>query len=95
MNARMTARDRMVWEQAVRVLRQNSVTTTATVELPGAQRVLAKRPASGRLRGGGGPEKPLRGLQTAFTEGACARGQGQVPVSFTRALARSPAPGQC
>ncbi len=42
MNARMTAKERMVWEQAVRVLRQNSVTATVPVELPGAQRVLAK-----------------------------------------------------
>ena len=40
MNARMTAGERMVWEQAVRVLRQNSV--TATVKPPAAQRVLAK-----------------------------------------------------
>jgi hypothetical protein len=53
MNARMTARDRMVWEQAVRVLKQNSVTITVTVEPPGAQRVLAKareRAASQRRR---------------------------------------------
>lgn len=42
MNARMTARERMVWEQAVRVLRQNSVTATVPVEPPEAQRVLAK-----------------------------------------------------
>lgn len=42
MNARMTARERMVWEQAVRVLRQNSVTATVPVEPLGAQRVLAK-----------------------------------------------------
>ena len=41
MNARMTARERMVWEQAVRVLRQNSVNATVPVEPPGAQRVLA------------------------------------------------------
>jgi hypothetical protein len=42
MNARMTAGERMVWEQAVRVLRQNSVTATASVKPPAAQRVLAK-----------------------------------------------------
>ena len=35
MDARMTARERIVWEQAVRVLRQNSVTATAPVEPPG------------------------------------------------------------
>ena len=53
MNARMTVRERMVWEQAVRVLRRNSITTTTAVELPGAQRVLAKareRAASQRRR---------------------------------------------
>ena len=38
----MTARERIVWEQAVRVLRQNSVSATVPVEPPGAQRVLAK-----------------------------------------------------
>jgi hypothetical protein len=38
----MTARERILWEQAVRVLRQNSVTVAVTVEPPGAQRVLAK-----------------------------------------------------
>lgn len=38
----MTARERKLWEQAVRVLRQNSVAVTASVEPPGAQRVLAK-----------------------------------------------------
>jgi hypothetical protein len=42
MNAKMTVRERMVWEQAVRVLRQNSVTASVPVEPPGAQRVLAK-----------------------------------------------------
>jgi hypothetical protein len=42
MNAKMTARERMVWEQAVRVLRQNSVTATVPVEPPGAQRILTK-----------------------------------------------------
>ena len=38
----MTARERMLWEQAVRLLRQNSVTAAITIEPPGAQRVLAK-----------------------------------------------------
>lgn len=38
----MTARERMVWEQALRVLRQNSVTATVPVEPSGVQRVLAK-----------------------------------------------------
>jgi hypothetical protein len=38
----MTTREWMLWEQAVRVLRQNSVTATVTVEPPEAQRVLAK-----------------------------------------------------
>jgi hypothetical protein len=42
MNAKMTARERMVWEQAVRVLRHNSVAATAPVEPPGAQRILTK-----------------------------------------------------
>jgi hypothetical protein len=42
LKARMSEKERMVWEQAVRVLRQNSVTTTATVEPPRAQWVLAK-----------------------------------------------------
>jgi hypothetical protein len=42
MNARMTARERRVWEQAVRVLRQNSVTATVPADPPEAQRVLAK-----------------------------------------------------
>jgi hypothetical protein len=38
----MTARERMMWEQAVQVLKQNSVTTTAPVKPPRAQGVLAK-----------------------------------------------------
>jgi hypothetical protein len=50
MNARMTAREKMVWEQAVRVLRQNSVTATVPVEPPGAQRVLAKARERARTR---------------------------------------------
>ena len=57
MNARMTARERMVWEQAVRVLRQNSVTAAVPVEPPAAQRVLAKaRERAGAQRR---PEKAL------------------------------------
>ena len=50
MDSRMTARERMVWEQAVRVLRQNSVTAAVPVELPGAQRVLAKARERARMR---------------------------------------------
>ena len=50
MNARMTARERMVWEQAVRVLRQNSVTAAVPVEPPGARRVLAKARERARTR---------------------------------------------
>lgn len=50
MNARMTARERMVWEQAVRVLRQNSVSATAPVEPPEAQRLLMKARARARTR---------------------------------------------
>jgi non-canonical (house-cleaning) NTP pyrophosphatase len=38
----MTARERIVWEQAVRVLRQNSVIATVPGKPLGAQRVLAK-----------------------------------------------------
>lgn len=38
----MMARERILWEQAVQVLRQNSVTVTVPVEPPEAQRVLAK-----------------------------------------------------
>jgi hypothetical protein len=58
MNARMTARERMVWEQAVRVLRQNSVTATVPADPPEAQRVLAKareRAALQRRRAGESP----------------------------------------
>ena len=44
MNAKMTARERMVWEQAVRVLRQNSVTATVSVEPPGAQAQAGRAP---------------------------------------------------
>jgi hypothetical protein len=53
----MTARERTVGEQAVRVLRQNSVTAAVPVEPPGAQRVLAKaRERAGTQRR---PEKAL------------------------------------
>jgi hypothetical protein len=38
----MTAKERTLWEQAVRVLRQNSVTTTVTVEAPRVEQVLAR-----------------------------------------------------
>ena len=38
----MTARERMLWKEAVRVLRQNSVTAAIIIEPPGAQRVLAQ-----------------------------------------------------
>jgi hypothetical protein len=50
MNAKMIARERTVWEQAVRVLRQNSVTATVPVEPPEAQRVLAKARERARTR---------------------------------------------
>jgi hypothetical protein len=49
MNSRMTARERMIWEQAVRVLRRNSTIATVTVEPLEAQRILAKA-ASQRRR---------------------------------------------
>jgi hypothetical protein len=35
----MTARERTLWEQAVRVLQQNTVTTTVAVEIPRAEPV--------------------------------------------------------
>lgn len=38
----MTARERTMWEQAVRVLKRNTVTNTITVEPSEAKRVLAK-----------------------------------------------------
>ena len=50
MDARMTARERIVWEQAVRVLRQNSVTAPAPVEPPGSQRILTKARERARTR---------------------------------------------
>lgn len=37
----MTARERTLWEQAVRVLQQNTVTTTVASETSRAQRVLS------------------------------------------------------
>ena len=42
MNARMSEKERTIWEQAVRVLSQNSVTTSINVEPLEAQQVLAK-----------------------------------------------------
>ena len=50
MDVKMTARERIVWEQAVRVLRQNSVTATVPVEPPGAQRILTKARERARTR---------------------------------------------
>ena len=38
----MTARESTLWEQAVRVLTQNSVTTTVAVDAPRAEQVLAR-----------------------------------------------------
>lgn len=42
MNARMSEKDRTLWEQAVRVLRRNSVTTISTAEPPEARQALVK-----------------------------------------------------
>ena len=42
MNARMSDKERTMWEQAVQVLRRNSVTANVTGEHLEAQRVLAK-----------------------------------------------------
>ncbi len=39
----MTARERTLWEQAVRVLQQNTVTTTVAGETPRVERVLFTR----------------------------------------------------
>ena len=50
MNAKMTVKERTVWEQAVRVLRQNSVSAAVPVEPPGAQRVLATARERARMR---------------------------------------------
>ena len=38
----MTAKERNLWEQAARVLRQNSVTTTVAVDAPRVEQVLAR-----------------------------------------------------
>jgi len=38
----MRARERTLWEQAVQVLRQNSVSTTVADDAPRAGRVVAK-----------------------------------------------------
>jgi len=46
----MTARERTMWEQAVQVLKQNTVTNTITVELPEAKLVLAKARVCAALR---------------------------------------------
>jgi hypothetical protein len=45
----MTAKERTLWEQAVRVLQQNSVTATLAIDTPRGERVLA-RTRSGKLR---------------------------------------------
>lgn len=37
----MTAREKLLWEQAIRVLRQNSVTTNVPIVAPKAEQVLA------------------------------------------------------
>jgi DNA replication initiation complex subunit (GINS family) len=49
----MTAKERTLWEQAVRVLRRNTI----TVEHSGAKQQYLRRAVSGLPRGGGGPEK--------------------------------------
>jgi hypothetical protein len=38
----MSEKERTMWEQAVRVLRRNSITTLIPVDNPETQRVLAK-----------------------------------------------------
>ena len=38
----MTAKERTLWEQAVRVLRQNSVIPTVAVDTPRAERMLTR-----------------------------------------------------
>jgi hypothetical protein len=38
----MTAKERNLWEQAARVLRQNSVTTTVAVDAPRVEQILAR-----------------------------------------------------
>lgn len=58
----MTAKERTLWEQAVRVLRQNSVTTTVAVEAPRVEQILARARESAAIRGGarseGSPYSP-------------------------------------
>jgi len=48
----MTAKERTLWEQAVQVLRHNSVTTTVAVETPMAEQVLARARERAVMRGG-------------------------------------------
>ena len=48
----MTAKERMLWEQAVRVLQQNNVTITAGVEAPSAEQVLERARSGGHRRVG-------------------------------------------
>jgi hypothetical protein len=43
----MTARERTLWEQAVRVLKQNTITTTVAGETPRVERVLFTRVREG------------------------------------------------
>jgi hypothetical protein len=52
----MTAKERTLWEQAIRVLRQNSVTTTVSTEIPRAKQVLAKARERAAMRGVPQPE---------------------------------------
>jgi len=48
----MTAKERTLWEQAIKVLRQNSVTTTVAVETPTGEQVLARAHERAVMRGG-------------------------------------------
>ena len=48
----MTVKERTLWEQAVRVLRQNSVTTTVAVEAPRVEQILARARESAAMRAG-------------------------------------------
>jgi hypothetical protein len=58
----MTAKERTLWEQAVRVLTQNSVTTTVAVEAPRGEQILARARELAAMRGGapseGSPYSP-------------------------------------
>jgi hypothetical protein len=47
----MTAKERTLWEQAVQVLRHNSVTTTVAVETPRAEQVLTRARERAVMRG--------------------------------------------